>query len=150
MLPPHEVLNLSLKQETDMSEHNVNVVKGMYEAFARGDVPAVLGVFDPAIEWREADGFIYADGNPYIGPTAVLEGVFMRLATEWDHFTASPEGLLDAGEAVVAHGYYGGTYKKTGKSVRAQFAHFFTMRDGKVVKFQQYTDTLQFQRAVGG
>ena len=133
-----------------MSQNNVDVIRAMYAAFGRGDVPSVLAVLDPQIEWLEAENFIYADRNPYIGPNAVLEGVFMRLATEWDGFTVSPEEILDAGEIVVARGYYSGTYKKTGKQVRAQLAHFLTLRDGKVIKFQQYTDTAQFERAVNG
>ena len=133
-----------------MSQNNVEIIRGMYDAFIRGDVPSVLSVLDPEIEWLEAENFIYADRNPYLGPNAVLEGVFMRLATEWDDFTVSPEEILDAGEIVVARGYYSGTYKKTGKQVRAQLAHFLTLRDGKVIKFQQYTDTAQFERAVSG
>lgn len=131
-----------------MSQDNVKIVRSMYDAFGRGDVPSVLSVLDPQIEWLEAENFIYADRNPYIGPDAILEGVFMRLATEWDGFAVSPEEVLDAGETVVARGYYSGTYKKTGKKVRAQLAHFFTFRDGKVIKFQQYTDTAQFEQAV--
>jgi len=39
---------------------NGDVVKGLYDAFAKGDVAAVLGTFDPAIEWKEAEGFLYA------------------------------------------------------------------------------------------
>lgn len=132
-----------------MSEQHVNIVRGTYEAFGRGDIAGVLATLHAQIEWREAENFIYADGNPYIGHNAVLEGVFVRLGTEWDDFAASPTEILDAGETVVAHGYYSGTYKKTGKQVRAQFAHLFTFRDGTVAKFQQYTDTAQFLRAVG-
>jgi uncharacterized protein len=132
-----------------MSEQHVSIVRKTYEAFGRGDIAGVLATLHPEIEWREADNFIYADGNPYIGHNAVLEGVFMRLGTEWDDFAASPTEILDAGDTVVAHGYYSGTYKKTGEKVQAQFAHLFTFRDGKVAKFQQYTDTAQFVRAVG-
>ena len=131
-----------------MSQENVDIVRGMYEAFGRGDVPAVLVVLDPQIEWLEAESFIYAGGNPYIGPNAVLEGVFMRLATDWEGFGVAPNEILDAGDTVVTRGYYSGTYKKTGRKVRAQLAHFFTFRDGKVIKFQQYTDTAQFEHAV--
>lgn len=132
-----------------MSEENVNLVRRMYEAFGRGDIQTVMAALDPQVEWREAENFIYADGNPYVGHAAVLEGVFGRLGEEWEGFTVSPEGVLDAGDTAVGHGYYSGTYKKTGTRVRAQFAHFFTIRDGKVSKFQQYTDTAQFQKAVG-
>ena len=131
-----------------MSELNVSVVRGMYEAFGKGDIAKVIAALDPQIEWLEAENFIYADGNPYIGPTAVLEGVFMRIEAEWEDFTVSPKEILDAGETVVGHGYYSGTYKKNGKQVRAQFAHLFTLREGKVVRFQQYTDTAQFLRVV--
>ena len=132
-----------------MSQENVNVIRGMYDAFATGNIPVIIAALDPQIEWWEAENFIYADRNPYVGPSAVLEGVFGRIADEWEGFAVSPEGILDAGDTVVGHGYYSGTYKANGASVRAQFAHHFTFRDGKVVKFQQYTDTAQFARAVG-
>jgi ketosteroid isomerase-like protein len=131
-----------------MSQENVDIVRSMYDAFGRGDVPAVLAALDAQIEWLEAENFIYAGGNPYIGPNAVLEGVFMRLATEWEDFGVAPIEILDAGDTVVSRGYYSGTYKKTGVKVRAQMAHFFTFKAGKVIKFQQYTDTAQFEHAV--
>ncbi|MGH9900783.1 MAG: nuclear transport factor 2 family protein [Pyrinomonadaceae bacterium] len=132
-----------------MSQENVSTVRGMYEAFARGDIPVIIGALDPRVEWWEAENFIYADKNPYVGPQAVLEGVFMRIGDEWEKFLVSPEEVLDAGDTIIGHGYYSGTYKKNGESVRAQFAHLFTFRGGKIVKFQQYTDTAQFLRAVG-
>jgi uncharacterized protein len=133
-----------------MSQENVHIVRGVYEAFTRGDIPAVLNAFDPHIEWREADNFPYADRNPYIGPQAILEGVFIRVGTEWKGFSVLPDALLDAGEQVVGLGLYSGTYKATGKQVRAQFAHIWTLEGGKVRKFQQYTDTKQFAEAVRG
>jgi ketosteroid isomerase-like protein len=132
-----------------MSQENVNVVRGLYQAFATGDIPVIIAALDPQIEWWEAENFIYADKNPYVGPEAVLGGVFMRIANDWDSFAVSPEEVLDAGEVAIGHGYYSGTHKQTGERVRAQFAHFFSFRDGKIVKFQQYTDTAQFMKAVG-
>ncbi|HZB46274.1 MAG TPA: nuclear transport factor 2 family protein [Pyrinomonadaceae bacterium] len=132
-----------------MSQENVNVVRALYDAFASGNIPFIIAALDPQVEWWEAENFIYADRNPYVGPSAVLEGVFARIAGEWEGFAVSPEGILDAGDTAVGHGHYSGTYKANGGRVRAQFAHFFTFRDGKVVKFQQYTDTAQFARAVG-
>jgi uncharacterized protein len=126
---------------------NTDLVRKLYEAFNRGDVPFVLGLMDPEINWNEADNFIYADGNPYIGPNAVLQGVIMRLGTEWEGFSVSAGEIFDAGETVIAAGHYSGKCRKTSRGVRAQFAHFFTFRDGKLVKFQQYTDTAQFKEA---
>ena len=133
-----------------MSQENVAVVRGLYEAFGRGDVPAVLGQMDQGIEWNEAENFIYADRNPYMGPQAVLEGVFIRLGSEWEGFTVTPEEWLDAGDRIVVLGTYSGTHKATGRQVRAQFAHIWSVREGSVVRFQQYTDTKQFADTIAG
>ena len=124
-----------------------DIVKGIYAAFARGDVPAVLGAFDPAIQWNEAENFLYADGNPYAGPMAVAQGVFQRLVADVDGFTVVPENFVDGGDTVVVEGRYRGTMKKTQAKVDAQFAHVWRIRDGKVIRFQQYTDTEQWARA---
>ena len=132
-----------------MSQDNVGIVKGLYAAFGKGDVPSVLGAMDPQIVWNEAENFPQADRNPYVGPTAILEGVFMRLLAEWDGFTVTPEEVFDAGDTVVARGRYDGVHKKTGSKIHAQFAHFWTLRAGKVVKFQQHADTLQVAKAIG-
>lgn len=129
---------------------NVDLVRSIYEAFARGDVPAVLALFAEDIEWNEAENFPYADGNPYRGPQAVVQGVFARLGAQWDRFSVQPQEWLDAGDRVVALGTHRGTYKATGKSVQAQFAHVWSLRAGKAAKFQEYTDTLQFAQAVAG
>lgn len=131
-----------------MTTATIAAVRGMYDGFARGDLSAVLAPLDPLVEWNEAEGFIYNPGRPLVGPDEVRAAVFERLAADWEWFTVSPRELLDAGDTVVAHGYYAGTLRKNGLTVRAQFAHLFTFDDGRVVRFQQYTDTAQFQFAV--
>jgi uncharacterized protein len=128
---------------------NSDIVKGIYAAFGKGDVPAVLGTFEPGIQWNEAENFLYADGNPYAGPQAVLEGVFQRIVSDVEGFTLAPEHFIDGGDAVVVEGRYRGTMKSTGTPVDAQFAHVWRMRDGKVIRFQQYTDTKQWASAAG-
>ena len=125
---------------------NSEIIKGIYEAFAKGDVPSVLGAFAPEVSWTEAAGFPYA--GTYIGPNAILENVFIKLATEWDGFSAVPERIVDGGDTVVALGNYGGTYKKTGKSMSVPFAHVYDLSGGKVVKFVQHTDTLKVAEAL--
>ena len=131
-----------------MPSPNVTVVRGMYEGFAAGDIAAVLGAMSPDIVWNEAENFPYADGNPYVGPQAVAEGVFARCISEWDGFGVEIDEFLDAGDTVVALGHYVGTCKTTGKPIRAQLAHVCRLADGKVTRFQQYTDTLQVTDAM--
>jgi uncharacterized protein len=118
---------------------NGAVISGIYAAFAKGDVPAVLGALDAQIEWREADGFPIS--GTFVGPDAVLNGVFMQLGNIWDGFSVTPDEVVASGERVVGLGHYAGTNKKTGKAFRVPFAHAFRMKDGKVTHFQQYTDT---------
>ena len=125
---------------------NLNSVRTVYDAFAKGDIPSVLVFLSRDIEWTEAEGFPY--GGTYVGPKAVLEGVFMRLGAEWEGFAAVPHEFIDGGDSVVALGKYSGTYKRTGKSFQANFAHVWKVKEGKAVRFVQYVDTLLVQRAL--
>ena len=125
---------------------NVDSVKALYQAFAEANIPSVLGFLSPDIDWTEAEGFPYA--GTYHGPNSVLTGVFMRLGTQWDGFAAVPEEFIDGGDTVVALGKYSGTYKATGKSFQADFAHIWKLQDGKAIRFIQYVDTLLVQRAM--
>ena len=126
-----------------MSQENVNVVKRIYEAFGKGDVLAVFEQFDPNIEWIAADNSPAAVGSPYHGLEAVRDGVFSRTVSIFDGFTIRVDELLDAGDKVVMLGYYLAIHKETGKEIRAQVAHIWTVSSGKATKFQQYTDTYQ-------
>ena len=132
-----------------MSQENVAFIQVIYDVFSTGDIPGVLGRMSPGIVWNEAENFPYADGNPYIGPEAVANGVFARCGSEWDGFTVAIDSVLDAGDRVVALGHYLGTYKATGRAMRAQVVHVWTLADGKAVAFQQYADTLQVARVTG-
>lgn len=128
---------------------NSDVVRAVYDAFARGDVETVLGAFDPAIEWREADNFAYADGNPYIGPQAVAEGVFQRIMADLEDFAVVPQHFIEGTEKVAVEGRYQGRVKGTGTKLDAQFVHVWEVGKGKIVRFQQYTDTKQWAEAFG-
>jgi ketosteroid isomerase-like protein len=130
-----------------MPQSVTELVESLYEAFGKGDVPYVLGTFAPELVWNEAENFLYADRNPYVGPQAVLEGVFLRLATEWDGFGVSVAEIVASGDTAVALGRYRGMYKASGAAVDAQFVHVWRVADGKIVRFQQYTDTAQFREA---
>ncbi len=133
-----------------MSDANINIVRDMYDAFGRGDIAAITAVMDPAIEWNEAENFPYADNNPYVGPDAVVEGVFGRIASDWEYWSLDTESFLDAGDYVVVTGRYHACHRQTGNEIRAQFAHVWTLREGRVIRFQQYADTAQVAQAVGG
>lgn len=79
---------------------NKEIVEGAYASFAQGDIPAALAAMDESIEWTEADGYLLA--GTYVGPQAVLEGVFMRLGEVGDEFAIVPDQIIAEGDTVVA------------------------------------------------
>ena len=121
-------------------------IEALYDALAKGDVTTVRPLLDPQIEWTEAEGFPLS--GTYRGPEAVLTGVLMSLVTEWTDFETTPEEFVDGGETIVVLGQYSGTYKATGKSFQAPFAHVWKVRDGRAIRYVQYTDTLLVQQAL--
>ena len=125
---------------------NVELLTQLYDAFGRGDIPRVLAAFDPQIEWTSAEGAPYP--GTFIGPDAILQAIFMRLGTEWEGFQALPTEYIDGGEQVVALGRYQGTYRETGKSMSAAFAHVWTIRDGRIVRYRQYVDSRKMAEAL--
>ena len=122
----------------------------LYEAFGRGDVPTVLGAMDSEIRWHEAEGNPYMpSGEAWVGPDAVLNNLFMKLGEDWDGFTVHPASFHDAGDVVVVEGRYTAQHNESGKPIDAQFCHVWSLKDGKITKFQQYTDTGAFQDVMG-
>jgi ketosteroid isomerase-like protein len=99
-----------------MSEENIEFVKGAYGAFARADVPAVLGAFADDIEWFEAEGMPY--GGLYRGPEAVAQNVFGPITQDVDGFTLVIEELIGSGDTVVSVLRYTGTGQSDGEGAR--------------------------------
>ncbi len=129
---------------------NLSVIDGAYKAFVVGDIPAVLTVMDANIVWNEAEGNPYADGNPYIGPDAVLNGIFVRIGEDYEYFNLTDIKLHDmSNDQVLATLRYKGKLKKNGAVLDAQAAHLWTLKDGKVIAFQQYVDTKQLADSFG-
>jgi len=136
--------NEQAKVEEDTAMANSERIKGVYDAFAAGDVETVLSNFAEDIQWSEAEGFIYDYGAPLVGADAVVEGVFAKLGSEWEYWNLEDKEFYDVGEdRVLVTGRYRAKNKATGKELDAQFAHFWTLRDTLALSFQQYTDTKQ-------
>ena len=129
-----------------MSEQNVEFVNGVYGAFARGDVPAVLGAFAEDIEWFEAEGMPY--GGLHRGPDAVAQNVFGPITEDIDGFALAIEEFLDSGESVAAVVRYTGTGKATGKALDVPAVHVWDVRDGKLARFRQFIDTVKYAEVV--
>jgi ketosteroid isomerase-like protein len=126
---------------------NLDLIRATYEGSSSEENGRnLLAALAPDAVWTEAEGFPYA--GTYVGPDAIISGVFRRLASEWTGYRADVHTYLEDGDRVAAFGFYSGTYKATGKSMRANFAHLYLLKDGKIASMTQYVDTAMVQKAL--
>lgn len=125
---------------------HTDTIKNLYAAFARGDMPTVLGAMAPNFSWTEPEEHPY--GGTHVGPDAVLNNVFMKLGTEWDGFFAVPQEFIAEADTVVALCEQGGTYKATGKSYKTPSVHVWKFSAGRLQSFKAHMDTVLLQRAL--
>ena len=126
---------------------NFEAIKAHYAASDRKDVEAMMAPITQQTVWTEMAGFPYA--GTYVGPEAIIAGVFKRIGEEWDDYALALERLIDGGSTIVGIGTYTGAYRSTGRTMRARVTHVWDMDGGKVVRFEQFTDTGLVAKATG-
>ena len=123
----------------------IDTVEELYHAFAAGDGGALAALLADTY-WVEASGGPY--GGTYHGFAQVAENVFGPIGRHVRDFTAEPDELLPIGtDRVLAPGRYRGTTDAGPLDTR--FAHLWTVSDGRISHFEQFTDTHEWQAAVG-
>lgn len=119
---------------------NLNIIKSTYEGKTSEENGRALASYVASdISWTEATGFPYA--GTYIGFESITKNVFNKLATEWIDYKFVPENYVADGDHVVAYGTYSGTNKATGNYFEARVAHVWKLRDGKIIRFEQFVDS---------
>jgi ketosteroid isomerase-like protein len=130
-----------------MSEQeNTLLVQQTYDHFQSGDIPAVLDLLSEDVQWVTAE----VEGAPLGGTLRGREQVgqfFQSLSDiqEVRHF--EPRDFVAQDDRVVALGHYAWHVKTTGRNWESDFAHVFTVREGKVTRYQEYTDTAALAEA---
>jgi ketosteroid isomerase-like protein len=125
---------------------NAQIIKDHYAASDRGDLAGMLAPLADDIRWTEAAGFPYA--GTYVGPEAVAANVFERIQHDWNDYTLAIDEIIDGGDTVVGIGTYSGTHATTGRFFAARVAHVWRLAGGRVVAFEQFTDTELVNRAI--
>lgn len=125
---------------------NLQIIQATYEGPTEENGKHLLASLAPDATWTEAAGFPYA--GTYTGPDEITAKVFHRLATEWVNYQATVHTYLADGDRVAAFGVYTGTYRETGKAMKATFAHLYRLRDGKIVSMEQYVDSAMVRQAM--
>ena len=118
---------------------NLEIIQKSYNCGKEGNIPGMVADFAENGTWTEMAGAPYA--GTFVGPQAIIDGVFARIGAEWDPFACQPEEFIEAGDTIVMLGYYFGTHGTTRKDFRVRVAHVWRLADGKIVSFEQFTDT---------
>jgi ketosteroid isomerase-like protein len=126
-----------------MSEKNVEFVKGIYAAYDRGDLDAVVAQVHPDVLARA-----HPIGEEYEG----REG-FLRFIANWteqfDQFQQIPEEFIDAGDRVIVRIHQRGRGKGSGVPVEARFWLVHLLDDGKNRRVDLFDDEASALEAAG-
>ncbi|ROZ71271.1 nuclear transport factor 2 family protein [Ramlibacter sp. WS9] len=125
---------------------NIEIVRAHYAASAQGNIEAMMVDLSPQVRWTEMAGFPCA--GTWVGPQQVIDNVFAVLGRDWIGYHVELQNLIDGGDQVVGVGTYHGTFRATGKEMQARVAHVWKLQDGKIVAFEQFTDTLLVRQAM--
>jgi ketosteroid isomerase-like protein len=124
--------------------------KGLYDAFKAGAIDKVIAGMAADIDWQ-------THGRPkdfptigrWRGPAGAQE--FFRLVGEsLDVKEFAPHTFAAAADKVIVQGHYRWTVRTTGKPVDSEWCHIFTLKNGKVTEFREFTDTAAFAEAWRG
>jgi uncharacterized protein len=130
-----------------MSNANVELVQGLYAAFGRGEIGTITKAMAPGSTWEVVGR---ASDFPTLGPRRGADGVQSFFEDVGQHLTFSefsPQEFHAVDDKVFVLGRYAMTVKKTGKPLSSDWIHVFTIRDGKVAAFREFTDTAQAAEA---
>jgi ketosteroid isomerase-like protein len=146
MFPPADTCREILRG--GMSQENIESVRSGYEAYARGDLDAVLERLDVDVDWRPAIA-------PILGVEAVQgrEGVKRFFARDlfqgFDQFRAEPLSFEDLGDFVLVMVRYTGRGESSGIEMDQEFATLYELRDGKTVTMCDYPTREEALEAAG-
>ena len=129
-----------------MSQENVEIVRRMYESFARGDFAGTFSFLHPAIEFSQPA--TEPGAGTYHGHAGVNEAM-RKWAGAWDDYRVVAEELTDFGDHVLARTRHYGRGKGSGVDVQQQIFQLLTVRDGKIARMRMYYEETEALEAAG-
>jgi ketosteroid isomerase-like protein len=120
-----------------MSQQSVEIVR----RFLCVDVDEALTYADPGIVWNPIEEL------PTQGHDAVRASL-ARWKAEWDDYKVMPEEFMDMGDHVLVTVRLRGRGRGSGVEIDALFYDLYTVRDGKIVRMDQFTERSQALEAV--
>jgi uncharacterized protein len=128
-----------------MSRENVEVVRGVIDGWLRGD-PATLELISDDVVYVSPPTM--PDGRTYHGHEGVLQWV-VDWGQEWTDYELDVLRYRDLGDRVVTVERNRATGKRSGVAVDMQTVSLWTLRNGKVVRWQGYATEEEALEAAG-
>ena len=120
----------------------------MCDAWVSGDVGTVWDTLHPEVEWDTTHFEAWPENEIYRGLAAV-RGFLDEWLASWDSYEAGVDEISDAGDRVVVFWWQRMTGRGSGVPVKLDSAQVWTLRGGKVVRVDNYTDRDEALEAVG-
>lgn len=129
-------------------KRNVDVVQEAYKCFGEGNLPGLLDLFSEDIEWVLPPMTNVPIAGTRRGKEQTM-GFFTTLAEMQETESFQPREFIASNGTVVAMGEYRFRVKETGKAFDCRFAHRFSIANGKISGFEEFTDTASIVEAYG-
>ena len=129
-----------------MSQENVELLRGIYDEWSAGNYRAGRELMDSSLTTVWAEQFPTA--GTYHGPDGHIAAMKEWLAA-WDELRLEAEDFIDAGDSVVVPFNVRARGKESGVEVDRRWAHIWTLRNGRVVRFEVHLDVAEAVRSVG-
>jgi ketosteroid isomerase-like protein len=123
----------------------IHTVEAFYTALADGDLPTALTRLGNSVVWHEAPGMPYEGPAPYRGAQDVAEHVLGPITADIDQLTLTNNQVIGLGTTVACLGDYTGTARRSGRQFTLPYLHVWTVTDGRITEFRQYTDTAAYK-----
>jgi ketosteroid isomerase-like protein len=130
-----------------MSEENVGLARQVLDAVERRDLPRLLELTDPEVEWKSFFA-VGPDGAHYKGHDGMRRYV-ADLEEVWETLRPYPSGLLDVGDLVVGVGRIQYRGKASGVETEEAAGWVFRFRDGRLQRFRAFSDPEHALEAAG-
>ena len=121
-----------------MSEQDVQLVRGVFEAINRRDVQAVLDAFHPDADMSTLTSEL-VQGKAYRGHTGIRE-YFSSFADVWEELQLDPDEIRDLGDRILVIGRWTSRGRESGAEVESPAAWIFVVRDGRIDLSRAYRD----------
>jgi ketosteroid isomerase-like protein len=128
-----------------MSQDNVELVRGIYEGWARGDWAVGGDAISPDFEWRQLRSAVEPGAHTGAGVGEAMRRIF----DIWEDFAVEAEEYIDAGDCVVVVARSHGVARGSRIELDQRFAFVWTVRDGRLIRNEIYKDRAEALKAVG-